>query len=44
MKNKKQFGVLLAAVLVLIAILAVTDNSSSVVENQNLSKVTFLVS
>ncbi len=44
MMNKKQFGVLLVAALVLIAILAVTDNSSFVAENKNLSKATFLVS
>ena len=44
MKNRKQWAALLAAVLVLVAILAITDNGSSVAEHPNLAKVTFVVS
>ena len=44
MKNRKQWVGLLAAALLLAAILAVTDNSSSIAGNPNLVKVTFLVS
>lgn len=44
MKSRKQWAVLLSAALVLVAILAATDNSSLVAEHPNLAKVTFLVS
>ena len=44
MKNRKHWIVLLPAAVVLIAILAATDNSSSIAQNPNLAEVTFVVS
>ncbi|KPJ76624.1 MAG: hypothetical protein AMJ54_10930 [Deltaproteobacteria bacterium SG8_13] len=44
MKNRKQWLVLLSAAALLIALMASADNSSSVAENRNLAKVTFVVS
>ncbi len=44
MNKRKQWAVLLSAALVLVAILAATDNSSSIAEHPNLAKVTFFVS
>ena len=44
MINRKQLLGLLSAAIVLAAVLAATDNVSSIAENSNLSKVTFLVS
>ena len=44
MKNRKQLLVLRSAALLLAAVLAATDNVSSIAGNPNLSKVTFLVS
>ena len=44
MNNRKQWAALLSAALVLVAILATTDNGSSVAEHPNLAKVTFVVS
>lgn len=43
-KHWKKWITLLPAAAILTAILAATDNSSSIAENQNLSKVTFVVS
>lgn len=44
MNNRKQWAVPLSAALVLLAVLATTDNSSKVTENPDISKVTFVVS
>jgi hypothetical protein len=44
MKSRKQWAVLLSAAAALAAVLALTDNSSSIAESRNLSKVTFVVS
>ena len=44
MINRKQWAVPVLSALILVAILATTDNGSSVAEHPNLAKVTFVVS